>query len=321
MGKFNFFAFLFFLSLCSFRNAEAKAGSLLSTNGATGSKKEGRKIGSLVAAAPSKTSAKPANLPTKKDKQNTSVTKSSWRGPACVIGGALAHLTFGSMYCWGNFLSYSPMNLRFFDGKDHPGSQPDSAFSIPLTLLSQCITMPFGPLVVKKLGARNTLLLGSWMVAAGVFFSSYATNLAQFLSFYAILFGCGAGLGYTAPMVAGWSWMPELKGLVSGAVLTGYGAGGFFFNLIGTKLVNPNGVDPIKGVFPAVIYNNFPKMLRTLAGIYFVLSSLGSLLVSEPASAPVSTQPANKNAKKGKEVAPVGPAGLDVGEALGTYQV
>ena len=32
-----------------------------------------------------------------------------WRGPAAIIGGALAHLTLGTLYCWGNFLSYSPL--------------------------------------------------------------------------------------------------------------------------------------------------------------------------------------------------------------------
>jgi hypothetical protein len=42
-----------------------------------------------------------------------------------VIGGALAHLTLGSLYCWGNFQTYLPGNLRFFDGKVHPGEYCD----------------------------------------------------------------------------------------------------------------------------------------------------------------------------------------------------
>jgi MFS family permease len=234
------------------------------------------------------------------------------------------------------------MNLRFFDGKIHPaGASADSALVIPLTLVAQCITMPFGPLVVKAIGARNTLLLGSWMVAAGVYFASYAKDLTSFLLLYSILFGCGAGLGYTAPMVAGWSWLPDLKGLVSGAVLTGYGAGGFFFNLIGTKLVNPNGVDPVNGVFPAEVYQNFPNMLRRLAMIYFGLATFGALLVSEkpvaatPASAATAaiaaaaaskqaTKATDKNAKPAVTAAVAAAAsvpGLGVLEALGTSQV
>jgi hypothetical protein len=48
------------------------------------------------------------------------------RGLSCVLGGALAHLAFGSFYCWGNFISYSPFSLRFFDGKYRSGVPPDS---------------------------------------------------------------------------------------------------------------------------------------------------------------------------------------------------
>ena len=27
-------------------------------------------------------------------------TKTQWNGPACILGGAIAHLVFGTMYCW-----------------------------------------------------------------------------------------------------------------------------------------------------------------------------------------------------------------------------
>ena len=50
---------------------------------------------------------------------------------------------------------------------------------------------------------------------------------------YSFLFGAGVGLAYTAPMVNGWKWFPEKKGLVSGAVVAGFGAGGFVFNQVG----------------------------------------------------------------------------------------
>lgn len=40
---------------------------------------------------------------------------------ATVLGGALAHLALGTLYCWGNFQSYVPKHLLFFDGKTRPG--------------------------------------------------------------------------------------------------------------------------------------------------------------------------------------------------------
>lgn len=220
----------------------------------------------------------------------TTNSASNWRGPACILGGALAHLTLGTLYCWGSFLSYSPAYLRFFDGLEHIGSQPDALYVIPFTILAQAMAMPFGPSLVKILGASQTMLLGSWIAAAAVYFASYQKSLSSFILFYSFMFGTGAGLAYTAPMAAGWKWMPKNKGLVSGGILAGFGAGGFIFSLLGSKLVNPERLNAVKGVFPDSVYGNFPAMLRTLAMIYAVVSFVGSRLVSEPV--PVTSAPA-----------------------------
>jgi OFA family oxalate/formate antiporter-like MFS transporter len=215
---------------------------------------------------------------------NRKDTSSFYRGIMTIVGGTLAHLTLGTLYCWANFMSYSPLNLRFFDGKSHPGVQPDALVVLPLTIVAQCITIPFCPNFVSYMGARNTLLLGSWVVALSVFLSSYAQKLSTFIVFYSFLFGAGCGLAYTAPMIAGFKWLPNNKGLVAGGVLAGFGMGGFFFNLIGTKLVNPDGINPVNGIFPNSVYNNFRPMLRKLSIIYALLSLLGSSLVTEPSS-------------------------------------
>lgn len=75
-------------------------------------------------------------------------------------------------------------------------------------------------------------------MALGVFLSSFAPNLATFMLCYSFLFGAGVGLAYTAPMVNGWRWFPDKKGLVSGAVVAGFGAGGFVFNQVRPTFVS-----------------------------------------------------------------------------------
>jgi len=147
--------------------------------------------------------------------------------------------------------------------------------------------MPFGPTVVKLIGARKTVLLGSWSAALAVYLASFQESLASFMLFYSAMFGTGVGLAYIAPMIAAWSYMPKSKGIVSGGVLAGFGAGGFFFSIIGSKIVNPGGLNAIGGTFSAEIYNSFPKMLRMLSFLYAGVSLIGTLLISEPK--PVST--------------------------------
>jgi hypothetical protein len=48
-------------------------------------------------------------------------------GYRTVAGGAVVHLVFGALYCWGNFNAYAPSRLRFFDGEmEHQsGAVPD----------------------------------------------------------------------------------------------------------------------------------------------------------------------------------------------------
>lgn len=87
----------------------------------------------------------------------------------------------------------------------------------------------------------------------------------------------------------GWSQFPNYKARVSGTILGGYGLGAAVFNMIATSLVNPDNESPHDkdkdgGVtyryFRRGIADNVPEMLRWLSLIYFVLSTIGVLLLT-----------------------------------------
>lgn len=227
------------------------------------------------------------------------------KGILTVIGGVLAHMTLGTLYSWGNFMAYAPAHLRYFDGKTHTGRPADALFVIPVLLVAQMSAMPLGPAMFKWLGSPGkALLVGCFLMDLGVFLSSFAQSLGVFMLFYSIFFGFGVGLAYTVPLVAGWGWFPEKKGLVTGLTLMGFGAGGFLFNHVGTYLANPGKLEAIDGVFPDEVTSRFPYMLRTLAVTYLALATTGSLLMSSPP----------------KRVGAAGPVGLTVREALCSRQ-
>jgi len=247
----------------------------------------------------------------------------SWKGVLCIVGGALAHLTLGTLYCWGNFLSYAPDYLRFFDGHTHPGVPPDALYVIPFTIVAQAIAMPFGPLLTKAVGASRALMIGCVIAAASVYTASFQKSLASFILFYSIFFGAGAGIAYTAPMAAGWKWMPNSKGLVSGGILAGFGSGGFIFSLIGSRYANPSEANLVNGRFPDAVYANFPGMLRRLSSIYLVVAIVGCLLVSEPPAAPVQAVLGTVSAvsSTGSVSNPSSLGGLTLSESLKTRYV
>lgn len=43
---------------------------------------------------------------------------------------------------------------------------------LPMTILAQCFGLPLGPAFQKLVGERYALLVGSWLMASGVFLSS-----------------------------------------------------------------------------------------------------------------------------------------------------
>lgn len=59
------------------------------------------------------------------------------------------------------------------------------------------------------------------------------TSLWSLCLCYGGLFGMGVGLSYTPPLVCGYKHFPQHKGLVSGFVVSGFGAGAFVFNQVG----------------------------------------------------------------------------------------
>mmetsp|Transcript_49292 Transcript_49292/g.111844 ORF Transcript_49292/g.111844 Transcript_49292/m.111844 type:complete len:512 (-) Transcript_49292:370-1905(-) len=191
--------------------------------------------------------------------------ESKLRGRVSVAGGVLAHLVLGTLYCWGNFMSYAPPGLLFFDGQEHPGMTPDAAQVMPLSLVSQNLGLPLAALVGKKFGHKAATFAGCFLVVAGTYLSSFQTRLLPFMLFYSVVAGMGSGVAYTAPMVAGGTWFPESKGLINGITLFGFGTAAFIFNKVGTALAQGG--------------TAWGPMLRKIATMYAIVSLPGALLV------------------------------------------
>ena len=219
------------------------------------------------------------------------------RGYLSVAGGVCAHIMLGTMYCWGNYLSYVTPELRFFDGVDRPGVTPDAVQVMPIMVLFQALALPLGAKLDKAVGPRATTLLGCLVLIGGTWFSSFQTRLLPFMLTYSICGGAGAGIAYTAPMFAGGTWFPDAKGLINGLTLFGFGSGAFFFNKVATRLAQGGMA--------------WDVMLRRLAGFYALVGVTGSLFVARnPAAARAVAPAAPKRRGRTAEVGSVEGAGF-----------
>jgi len=111
---------------------------------------------------------------------------------------------------------------------------------------------------------KAIILLGGCIAIAGIFASSFTKDLATFIALYGVLSGIGTGMTYMIPLVCSMEYFPDHKGLVTGIVVGSYGFGGFIFNLVATKIVNPTGAsadiptsDPNLTLFHPSVANQF----------------------------------------------------------------
>ena len=117
--------------------------------------------------------------------------------------------------------------------------------------------------------------------------SIYAATLMKswwgFVAFYCIGYPVGIGMVYWPPIMCGWEWFPNNKGLVSGLIVAGYGFGAFFFGFISTGIVNPDDVKVNKkegSLFPKSVSDNVPHMFHVCLLIWACFVALAVAGVS-----------------------------------------
>jgi len=124
----------------------------------------------------------------------------------------------------------------------------------------------------------------------GVIMSTFAHQFWLFVVLYGLIMGIGCGSTYMIPLVCAYEYFPNRKGLVTGIIVGSYGLGSSIFNLLATKIVNPNNEatkfksphDPNLSFFGPDVANRVPLMFRSLCAIWGVLVLISAALISRP---------------------------------------
>ncbi len=183
-----------------------------------------------------------------------------------VVGALLIQLCLGAIYAWGAFTgALQDPNGSF----NYSASQTSWIFSAGLAtfaivmILAGRLQDKYGPRIIAIIGG---LLLGAGYIAAGF----TGTSFPLMLFFIGIVGGAGIGMGYVCPIAACVKWFPDLKGLITGLAVAGFGAGAFIF----VKLA---------GAWMNLIENQGVNGTFLIFGIIFaVFVVLGAFLLSNP---------------------------------------
>lgn len=134
-----------------------------------------------------------------------------------VAGGVAMNLCFGSAYAFSIFLA--PFQREF--------GWTRAEASLAFTLTVACITagVLIGGRWQDRKGPAPVAITGALLFSAGIFLSRYTHALWWLYACYGGLVGFASGVGYTCPLAVGMKWFPERRGLVTGLMVMGYGAG------------------------------------------------------------------------------------------------
>lgn len=91
--------------------------------------------------------------------------------------------------------------------------------------------------IAGKIGFRRTIFVGGFLYGLGLFLGSFSNNSFELYIFYGFLAGIGTGALYgpMATIIA--YWFSNRKGLVTGLVFSGSGAGTILFPSLGRYLI------------------------------------------------------------------------------------
>lgn len=200
-----------------------------------------------------------------------------------LFGGAMLHLVVGIKILWGNISPYVTSYLRQYS----PGLTAHKTLHVyTVTFLGQALTMYHGGQLEKKIGPRYTALLGVFLISGGTFLSSFCTSLEGMVICQGVV-GLGIGTAYSSPIICCFKHFTANKGIVTGIITTGTGAGPFFFSLVATAYVNHENwpADEETGLYDpetSPVASRVPGMFRLLACCYAMAGIIGASLLFDP---------------------------------------
>jgi OFA family oxalate/formate antiporter-like MFS transporter len=183
-----------------------------------------------------------------------------------VVGALLVQLCLGAIYAWGAFTGA----LQNPEGAyKYSASQTSWIFSAGLATFA--VVMILAGRLQDKYGPRIIAVIGGLILGAGYIIAGFTgTSFALMLIFIGIVGGAGIGMGYVCPIAACVKWFPDLKGLITGLAVAGFGAGAFIFVKLAGSWMNLVATQGVNGTF-------------LIFGIIFAVSVvIGALLLSNP---------------------------------------
>ncbi|XP_046349957.2 oxalate:formate antiporter-like [Haliotis rufescens] len=213
------------------------------------------------------------------------------RGAVTVLGCALVVFCLGNGYTYGNMTPYLTSYLRNRSALSSDVRYADTLWISTGSILCSSFFMPILCMAEQYIPSRICILVGGWTFSLGIavtYFSVSYSFVTTILS-YGVLYAMGKSMAYPISLRMAIKWFPGRKGLVIGIIDACYGGSAFALNQIITRFINPDNLSPDQDInnnhyfTQDSLLDRVPYCFLLLGGIYAALSTVGVLLMKDPA--------------------------------------
>jgi len=156
-----------------------------------------------------------------------------WIATAAVI----MQVCLGSVYAWSVFTK----PLMAAEG----WSLTRVSATFPLAMSCLGIGTVIGGLWQDRVGPRIVSAVAGILYGCGFLIAALATSMHSLYGIYAgygVFCGLGMGMGYICPVATITKWLPDKRGLMTGAAVMGFGAGALVMSPIAARIIIAAGV-------------------------------------------------------------------------------
>jgi len=149
--------------------------------------------------------------------------------------GILMNLCMGNLYAWSVFRN--PLM------KAYGWSAFEATVPFALSIAAFAVGMVIAGRWQDKVGPRTVAMTGGILLGVGFVLSSFlGSTLAGLYITFGVIVGLGIGFAYVTPIATTVKWWPDKRGLMTGLVVLGFGAGAIFGGIGGPILIGQVGV-------------------------------------------------------------------------------
>ncbi|MCS6829321.1 MAG: OFA family MFS transporter [Armatimonadota bacterium] len=154
-----------------------------------------------------------------------------------LVGALMIQVSLGAVYIYSVFKP--ALKERFPHWSD-----TDLALPSQLVLACFAFSMPFFGRLQDRFGPRLVAMIGGVLLGLGLISASFASSLTHFVLSYAVIGGIGIGAAYVCPIATCVKWFPDMRGVITGLAVAGFGAGALVFTPVARHLIATQGVMP-----------------------------------------------------------------------------